>query len=276
MTSLLRAVREHGSLSLDDIEQAGEHGADSGWSGFTYTSDGADFTREHRSLIWELLAEEAESFGSESVAAHVASFTRSDMAETPDGFDCLLAWWALETVGRYVSDYRSRLDDDEAEERADEDRASTWLLDGNSTKLDAERLLIGLLDGDPEILDELPSPRLSGEWADDPRPSDLFAEAGVDPCSCLDEPCSCEDRAEIESELLDSYSDGFSTGAHDGAETEARRSLNIAEGLAVESRSCLDCRRTYPAILVPRHDDPSIVEPIERCDECLGRGAWSL
>jgi hypothetical protein len=104
MSQLLAAIEEHSGLSRADIRQAGEHGADAGWGRFTYTSDGADFTRANRDLVWTLLAEEAESMGAENVAAYVASFNRSDMADDAMGFDCLLAWWALETCGRWIED----------------------------------------------------------------------------------------------------------------------------------------------------------------------------
>jgi hypothetical protein len=89
MQDLVSAIEAHSGLSRDDIRQAGEHGADAGWGGFTYTSDGADFTRANRGLIWELLAEEAESMGAENVAAYVSTFGRSDMADDPESFDCL-------------------------------------------------------------------------------------------------------------------------------------------------------------------------------------------
>src|SRR2546421_6313402 len=107
LAALVAAVRDHSGLSLSEVQQAGEHGADAGWGGFTYTSDGADFTRANRQLVWDLLSDEAESVGAQSVAAHVASFTRADMTSDPDSFDCLLAWWALETAGRYLSDTRA-------------------------------------------------------------------------------------------------------------------------------------------------------------------------
>jgi hypothetical protein len=57
---LVRAIREHSGLELASIRDAGNHGADAGWSGFTYTADGADFTRANRDLVWSLLAEEAD------------------------------------------------------------------------------------------------------------------------------------------------------------------------------------------------------------------------
>lgn len=83
--------------------------------------------------------------------------------------------------------------------RAYEDgkNAASWLVDGNTPDPGAVlvRLAKGIEDGDPEIMDELPEPRLSGEMADEPtwerviedelqrRPSDdgdgaLFQEYG--------------------------------------------------------------------------------------------------
>jgi hypothetical protein len=103
---LLRAIREHSSLELSSIRDAGTYGADSGFGGFTYTSDGADFTAGNRELIWSLLQEDADDFGADSVLTFVADFTRSDMADSPLGFDCLLAWYALEKAGHWLNDRR--------------------------------------------------------------------------------------------------------------------------------------------------------------------------
>lgn len=99
---LLAAVREHSNMGDDELREAAEHGADAGWPGFTYTADGAEFTRKNAELIYNLLGEEADDLGYPNVAAFVASFNRADMADTRDGFDCLLSWWALEAAGRYL------------------------------------------------------------------------------------------------------------------------------------------------------------------------------
>jgi hypothetical protein len=246
LDQLVEAVRDHSGLSLREIEQAGEHGADAGWSGFTYTTDGAEFTGKNVSLVWDLLADEADSFGAPNVAAHVASFTRCDMAQSPEGFDCLLSWWALETAGRYLVDTREERDESEREAMRSlgEEHgkaASSWILDGNSTQEAAERLLRGILEGDPEVLDSLPSSPLSGEWADAASGAELVAEAG------LDFDGSDPDSAERESELLDAYSDGYSEGVHDGAEATARAWLGIPEGAAAEVLGCTDCGRDFVA-----------------------------
>lgn len=59
--------------------------------------------------------------------------------------------------------------------------AASWVFDGNTTREQYVRILKGIDDGDPEILDSLPTPNLSGEWADDPTPRSVLEELGVDP-----------------------------------------------------------------------------------------------
>lgn len=85
-----------------------------------------------------------------------------------------------------VVDYRERLKkhlQDKWETRAirqrgleDGSAAASWLVDGNTPDPVAalERLVKGINDGDPEILDELPSPRIGGEFADDPTWEDIL------------------------------------------------------------------------------------------------------
>ena len=93
--------------------------------------------------------------------------------------------------------------------------ASSWLLDGNSTEAAARALLDGIRDGDPEIMNQLPSNPLSGEWAGGTTQSGILEELEVD---------EDDDWAD---EVIDAYEDGFSTGAQHGAEGEAMRFLGI-------------------------------------------------
>jgi hypothetical protein len=102
--SLTQAIRDHSGMEMSQIREAGEHGADAGWPGFTYTKDGADFTDANAALLDEMLQLGADDFGHDDVAAFVASFNRSDMADTLDGYKCLVAWYALEECGRFWSD----------------------------------------------------------------------------------------------------------------------------------------------------------------------------
>lgn len=97
--------------------------------------------------------------------------------------------------------------------------AGSWLLDGNSTEADARRLLVGIEEGDPEVLDELPSAPLSGEWADGPTPAGVLASLGLD-----------EDADEAE-DVLRAFEDGYARGVQDEAVLTARALLGLgAEG----------------------------------------------
>lgn len=105
MVELLRAIRNHSELELSSIRDAGTYGADSGFAGFTFTVDGAEFFRANRETIWMLLSDDAEQFDM-NVAQFVGSFQRADMTDDADSFECLLAWYALEAVGRWLNDRR--------------------------------------------------------------------------------------------------------------------------------------------------------------------------
>jgi hypothetical protein len=192
--------------------EAGEHGADAGWGGFTYTADGAEFTRANRSLIWDLLSEEASDFGS-NVAEHVGHFKRSDMADDPDSFDCLLSWWALETAGRYLSDTRKEREEAEREAMHDSGEragraAGSWVSDGNSTEDHLREVVRSIEEGEFEI----PAP-LSGEFADGWTPERAFEDAEVE---------RPEDDDARESELLDGWEEGYREGYEAQAGEDAR------------------------------------------------------
>jgi hypothetical protein len=103
---LLRAIRDHSGLELAAIRDAGQHGADAGWGGFTYTTDCVEFYDANEDAIYDLLREDADSMGYPNVDAMVATFNRSDMLDDPDGRKTLLAWYALEEVGRWLQDRR--------------------------------------------------------------------------------------------------------------------------------------------------------------------------
>ena len=64
--------------------------------------------------------------------------------------------------------------------REDGARAASWTYDGNTSREAAERIVRGLEDGDPEILDSFCPPNLSGEYADDPTPHSLARDLGLD------------------------------------------------------------------------------------------------
>lgn len=95
--SLARSIRR--SLGKDQRHDVYTHGADSGWPGFSYTSDCVRFYNRHETAIWELLSDDAENMG-ESIPQFIAGFRRVDMAYSGDGFKNLLTWYALETICR--------------------------------------------------------------------------------------------------------------------------------------------------------------------------------
>lgn len=57
--------------------------------------------------------------------------------------------------------------------------AASWYFDRDQTDEDFKRVLKGLEEGDPVILDTLPGGWLSGEFADDPTPQLLYRDLGM-------------------------------------------------------------------------------------------------
>lgn len=86
--------------------------------------------------------------------------------------------------------------------------AASWVTDGNTDPETYRRLLAGIEDGDPEIMDELPHADLSGEWADGYTPRQLVEDCDLD----ADE-VEAEDGTRlisVETELCDAYEEAFS------------------------------------------------------------------
>ncbi len=72
--TLTRAVLRR--VDREQLRDVATHGADAGWSGFTYYTDTCAFYRKHRKAIMQRLAEDAESMG-------------TDWLEMVAGFRCL-------------------------------------------------------------------------------------------------------------------------------------------------------------------------------------------
>lgn len=79
--------------------------------------------------------------------------------------------------------------------------ASWYEVDEEAT----DRFLQGIEDGDPEILDTLPTADLSGEWADGYTTRQLLADLGLDE--------DAEGVQDAESDLADAYADAFNAEA---------------------------------------------------------------
>jgi hypothetical protein len=128
---------------------------------------------------------------------------------------------ACGTCGETIAEYDNTdaaEKDARKEGRERGENAASWLLDGNSTEDAARRLLQGIEDGDPEVMDSLPSAPLSGEWAGELLPADVLAWYGLD----------SEDPAA--GDVLLAFEDGFSEGVQDGAGRLARDFLGMREG----------------------------------------------
>ncbi|PWU23555.1 MAG: hypothetical protein C5B48_08410 [Candidatus Rokuibacteriota bacterium] len=81
--------------------------------------------------------------------------------------------------------------------------AGSWFWNGPHTVEQYKRVLQGVDDGDPEIMDVLPSSPLSGEWADEPTPNTVWADLGMS---------GDEDYAD---DVLFAYEDGFNEASVD-------------------------------------------------------------
>ena len=101
---------------------------------------------------------------------------------------------------------------------ADGRAAGSWVIDGNTPDETCARILCGLEEGDPKILDALPELRL-GEWADTPTFGDILAEEGIDLGDDLDAADAIED------DLWLAYSDAWYAGVVEQAEFDCRARL---------------------------------------------------
>jgi hypothetical protein len=108
---LYKAVKAHGNLSDSNLEDAANYGADSGFAGFTYNQDGADFYTENEDDIYELLQDDCDQLGHKNIEEMISQFGRSDMLDSPITRKCLLAWYALEKVGQWVIERSERMAD---------------------------------------------------------------------------------------------------------------------------------------------------------------------
>lgn len=104
-----------GSDAKASAIDAANHGADSGFGGFTYTSDCVGFFKRNRAAILDLLSEMADSMG-ETPSQVLACFRCLSGVQDPmaalanprhEDYDTVanaLAWFALEETGRKLAD----------------------------------------------------------------------------------------------------------------------------------------------------------------------------
>jgi hypothetical protein len=92
--------------------------------------------------------------------------------------------------------------------------AASWVFDGNTSQETYRRILQGIEDGDPEILNSLPAPDLSGQWADEMTADELVKQS-LDHAGMLEWAMGGEMFAHVFDELCSTYEDAFITAAHD-------------------------------------------------------------
>jgi hypothetical protein len=73
--------------------------------------------------------------------------------------------------------------------------AASWVFDGNTTRETYARMLKGIDDGDPEVMDSVRTPSLSGEYGDDYSEDDLMSDVGWVP----------NDGTDMRSDLAEQY-----------------------------------------------------------------------
>lgn len=139
-------------------------------------------------------------------------------------------------------------------------RAPSWT-DARSVY---RRVLQGLEDGDPEVIDTLPSSPLSGEWADGLQVSDVL--------SLLD----LEDEDDLEPEYVDevlrAFEDGYSEGAYRAIEREAAEGLRSTPVLAyvAVASDWMTGERTLQVVDSLDSLSPDTLHPIETEDVLVG------
>jgi hypothetical protein len=166
-------------------------------------------------VAYELAWGEGIEYGSKLYGVSVVRVL--DDGSTERDYDAAACFSSLERAIEHI-EYLRALEGARQEGHAAGVAAGSWLLDGNSTEDAARRLLQGIEEGDPEVLDELPSSPLSGEWADAPLPRDLLEGVGI------------EEDADHAEDVLRAYEDAYSRGVTDEACRSARAMLG--EGVA--------------------------------------------
>lgn len=100
---LVKVIKKHSGLDDREIKDAGEHGADAGWGGFTYTKDTVEFYDKNEELIWDLLEEQSDSMGADNIVAFIGQFRRAAHITDLSSFKNLISWFALEEAGRWLA-----------------------------------------------------------------------------------------------------------------------------------------------------------------------------
>lgn len=120
---LTRAILRH--LDREQLEDVARHGADAGWSGFTYTRDCVNFYKAHKADILKLAEDLAGELGEDMLTmignfnclllgshpnrkpgytpTEIGEALYSGRGESADTIRNAMAWFALEEVARELN-----------------------------------------------------------------------------------------------------------------------------------------------------------------------------
>lgn len=108
-------------LNREQLADVARHGADSGWNGFTYTSDCCAFYKAHKADILDLAKQTANEMGEDMLAmiggfrclsnggkpdytaTEIGEALFSGRGECADVIRNAMAWFALEEVARELN-----------------------------------------------------------------------------------------------------------------------------------------------------------------------------
>ncbi len=116
---MTRAILRH--LDREQLEDVARHGADAGWSGFTYTKDCVAFFKAHKADILAMAKQMAEDLGEDMLAMvrgfrclgnggkpdysadEIAEAIYAGRGECSDVIRNAMAWFALEETARELN-----------------------------------------------------------------------------------------------------------------------------------------------------------------------------
>lgn len=99
--------------------------------------------------------------------------------------------------------------------------AGTWFEVGTEDPESDQKILKGIEDGDPAILDLLPEPRVDGQWAGEPSWSDVvYEELSID----------IDNLAGDTDDWYDAYCEGFTHGVEDEIVTTIKKRRDEGQG----------------------------------------------
>lgn len=110
MDILFKSVKDQ--LGCEDEEELQntlidicQHGADSGFPGFIYYVDTVEFYKNNEEEIWDLLDDQYADSEHNNIIAFIGSFNGAKNVGNLTQFKNLLAWYALEEVARFKTDF---------------------------------------------------------------------------------------------------------------------------------------------------------------------------